>query len=98
MKTCKKCGRKVVGWNKPYFEKSGKWRLVDHKTIDGVWCIRNNIVEQKEKKITKKDCILCPLCSETNFGLCRSKEDFERHTKMYHPNGEVRDNKYFQCN
>lgn len=88
MKTCNKCGRKVVGWNKPYFEKSGKWRLVDHKTIDGKWCIRNNIVEQKEKKITKKDFTICPLCTDSNFGKCLTKE-YDEHKRKFHPNNEV---------
>ena len=39
--------------------------------------------------LTKKDCILCPLCTESNFGLCRSEKQYELHKKVHHPNGET---------
>ena len=37
----------------------------------------------------KENIILCEYCRESNFGLCRSKEDYELHVRAYHPNKEI---------
>ena len=94
MKTCKRCGKKDLGWNRKWQEYSGRWQLDNHKNKDGEWCI-SNIIKPKLIKITKKDFTICPLCYDTNFGYCRN-EDYEKHEKMFHPNGEVLTNKDFQ--
>lgn len=86
-KTCNKCGRNNLSWNKKHHERTGKWKLEDHKNKDGEWCTRNDNVK-KSFITSKKDVIMCPFCRESNFGLCRSKEDYETHVKAYHPNGE----------
>ena len=101
LKTCNRCGRKVDGWNKPFFEKTGKWKLVDHKTKDGDWCIRNNFVEKKYDKIKKSDFVKCELCLG-NSGHCYVDDFFERHPhiaghtlkehkEQWHPNNEILD-------
>ena len=89
MKTCNKCGKRGLYWNKEYFEKNGKWKLSDHRNKDGEWCIKSNFIKKEFKQTSKKDCILCPLCTESNFGLCRSEKQYELHKKVHHPNGET---------
>lgn len=87
-KTCNKCGKGNLGWNKKYHDKTGKWKLDDHKNKEGEWCIRNN--NEKKSYITnKKDVIICEYCKDSSFGLCRSKKDYEAHVKAYHPNHEI---------
>ena len=88
MKTCNKCGKSDLSWNQRHHERTGKWQLSDHKNKEGDWCVRNN--KQKSSYITnKKDFIMCELCKDSSFGLCRSQEDYKKHQKIYHPNGEV---------
>lgn len=89
VKKCNRCGKGGLEWNKPYFEKSGKWRLQDHKNVKGEWCVRNNGSFEKTKIRTKKEVILCELCSESSFGLCKNEEDFRIHMEKFHPNGEI---------
>tara|TARA_R110001599_G_scaffold65183_1_gene183710 strand:+ start:1588 stop:1875 length:288 start_codon:yes stop_codon:yes gene_type:complete len=95
MKTCKKCNKRDLEWNKSWFEHSGRWQLNNHKNSDGEWCV-NNVKKAKENKLTKKDFTICPLCVESNFGYCLNTE-YEEHKRLHHPNGEVRTNEYFQC-
>ena len=86
-KICNKCGTRNLGWNKRHHEKTGKWKLDDHRNKKGEWCIKNNVIERittPEKKI-----ILCEYCSESNFGLCRGEKDFQAHINAYHPNQEI---------
>tara|TARA_R110000765_G_scaffold33519_2_gene76729 strand:- start:423 stop:710 length:288 start_codon:yes stop_codon:yes gene_type:complete len=94
MKICKKCGKRDLDWNRSWFEYSGRWQLINHKNTDGEWCV-NNSIKPKEKKSTKKDYTICPLCSESEFGYCLNTE-YEEHKRKYHPNGETRTNEYFQ--
>ena len=70
-KTCNKCGVKELNWNRKYHEKTGKWKLQDHKNKEGEWCVRN--IEKKSIVATKEGIILCEYCKESNFGLCRNK-------------------------
>jgi len=85
-KKCNRCGKGGLDWNREYFEKKGKWQLMDHKKKDGEWCVRNNYVKQKE---TKRDIRLCELCSETSFGMCVGEQGLKEHKEKFHPNGEV---------
>tara|TARA_R110002051_G_scaffold152947_1_gene225482 strand:- start:602 stop:889 length:288 start_codon:yes stop_codon:yes gene_type:complete len=94
MKTCNKCGKKDLDWNRSWFEYSNRWQLINHKNKDGEWCI-NNSLKPKEKKLTKKDYTVCPLCSESEFGYYLNIE-YEEHKRKYHPNGEIRNNSYYQ--
>lgn len=87
-KTCNKCGKKELEWNKKHHERTGKWKLEDHKNKEGEWCVRND-VKSKSYIASKKDIILCEYCKDSNFGLCRSKEDYIAHVKAYHPNREI---------
>ena len=84
-KQCNKCGMKGLSWDKDSFEKTGRWKLIPHKTNVGEWCGDNF----KKKPQYKSNSILCELCEGTSFGLCRGEEDYERHKKIYHPNNEV---------
>tara|TARA_R110002012_G_scaffold237867_3_gene411602 strand:+ start:194 stop:568 length:375 start_codon:yes stop_codon:yes gene_type:complete len=86
-KICNKCGVKELNWNKKYHEKTGKWKLQDHKNKEGEWCIRN--VEKKSTIATKEGIILCEYCKESNFGLCRNKEDYKNHINAYHPKKQI---------
>ena len=74
-KKCNRCGKGGLDWNREYFEKKGKWQLMDHKKKDGEWCVRNNYVKQEKEKIT-------------NFGYLLNSE-YEEHKKKFHPNGEI---------
>lgn len=86
-KTCNKCGVKGLWWNKKHHEKTGKWQLIDHKNKKGEWCVRNLDPNYRPEK--KSSIILCELCSETSFGMCRSESDYKQHKHIYHPNNEV---------
>lgn len=94
-KKCNRCHKNGLDWNKEYFDRSGKWKLMDHRKQDGEWCVKNNFVKSKESKSTKKDYTICPLCEESNFGYCRNSE-YEEHKIKHHPNNEPRDNTYYQ--
>ncbi len=83
-KTCKRCGAMNLEWDRVYHDATGKWKLMEHKNKSGKWCGK-----VKQEVLSKVDAILCDLCSETSFGLCRSQEGYEQHLKKYHPNGEV---------
>jgi hypothetical protein len=85
MKTCKRCGTMNLEWDMAYHEITKKWKLMEHKTSKGIICGR-----VQQKVLNKVDAILCELCKETSFGLCRSQEGLEAHLKLYHPKGEVR--------
>ena len=86
-KTCNKCGTKNLDWNKKNYELTGKWKLQDHRDKEGQWCVK---AKKPEYKIaTKENVILCEYCRESNFGLCRTKEDYEHHVRAYHPNKEI---------
>ena len=52
MKTCNKCGKRDLSWNKTWYDHSGKWQLVNHKNKDDKWCV-NNSLKPKEPKGTK---------------------------------------------
>lgn len=93
-KKCNRCHKNGLDWNKEYFDKSGKWQLMDHKKQDGEWCVKNNFVKSKETKSTKKDYTICPLCTGVYFGYCKNDE-YEIHKIKYHPNGETRTDDYF---
>tara|TARA_R110002020_G_scaffold233_4_gene1226 strand:- start:10818 stop:11189 length:372 start_codon:yes stop_codon:yes gene_type:complete len=92
-KICRKCGTGRLDWNKKHHDKTGKWKLNDHKTKEGKWCIRNNT--QPEKKT--HTVILCEYCKESNFGLCRSEEDYKAHVNAYHPKKEILTNLDYMC-
>ena len=94
-KKCNRCHKGGLDWNKEYFEKSGKWKLMDHKKQDGEWCVKNNFVKSKESKSTKKDYTICPLCTGAYFGYCMNNE-YEKHKRIHHPNNETRDDEYYQ--
>jgi hypothetical protein len=94
MKTCKKCGKKDLDWNKSWFAYMGRWQLTNHKNKEGEWCV-NNTMKAKEPKSTKKDYTICPLCTGSYFGYCRNDE-YEEHKRLHHPNGETRDDEYFK--
>jgi len=83
-KTCNRCGKRGLDWDLEFHKKMGKWKLENHKTVNGKWC-------NKPKEILmgrKSDYDLCELCSESNFGKLR-KESKSEHLRIYHPNGEM---------
>tara|TARA_B100001142_G_C13695398_1_gene407632 strand:+ start:140 stop:499 length:360 start_codon:yes stop_codon:yes gene_type:complete len=83
-KTCNRCGKKGLDWDLEFHKKMDKWKLENHKTVNGKWCNK-----PKETLMGKKtDYYICELCSESNFGNVRI-EDKEEHIKRYHPNGEM---------
>lgn len=85
-KTCNRCGTMNLEWDQAYNSATGKWKLLQHKNKYGKWCgkVPDKVIN---KPLTKKDVELCPLCSDSNFGLCK-KGQLEAHLKKYHPNGE----------
>lgn len=97
-KVCNKCGKKNLGWDYDFNKNTGKWKLENHKRIDGKWC--NKPKEENKFKIAKKqDYVKCELCLG-NTGWCLTEESHERnplwnhvslekHTEMFHPNNEV---------
>ena len=87
-KTCNKCGKKELEWNRKHHERTGKWKLEDHKDKQGEWCTKSDMIK-KNNIASKKDVILCEYCKDSNFGLCRSKKDYEAHVKSYHPKKEI---------
>lgn len=87
-KTCNKCGKSNLDWNKRHHERTGKWQLSDHKNKEGEWCVKNNI-EKKSYVASKKDIIMCEYCKDSNFGMCRNEKDYKAHVKAYHPNHEI---------
>lgn len=86
-KTCTRCGKKGLNWDKDFHSKTGKWKLDNHKRDDGKWC---NKPPETLLSASKEDCQLCPLCGSSNFGLIKSRdpEDLKAHLNMWHPNGE----------
>ncbi|MBC8430148.1 MAG: hypothetical protein H8D92_01990 [Pelagibacteraceae bacterium] len=78
-KTCKKCKKSGLGWDKKFHDLTGKWKLESHRRVDGKWCNK-----PPEKMFSKARCILCKLCNDSSFGLCRSPEDLEIHKRAYH--------------
>ena len=87
MKTCKRCGTQNLEWDMHYHEVTGKWKLLEHKSSKGQVCGR---VKQEEfAKSSKKDIVKCPLCIDTSFGWCESKELFETHLHNFHPKGDM---------
>ena len=83
-KVCNRCGKKGLGWDITFHQKTGKWKLENHKTVNGKWCNK-----PKETLMGRKsDYDLCELCSESNYGKVR-KEDKAEHLRKYHPNGEM---------
>lgn len=88
MKTCNRCGTMNLEWDMPYHETTGKWKLTQHKNKYGKWCGK---VPEKVmfKMLTIDDVTLCELCSNSFGGLCKSKSAYEKHLKLWHPNGEI---------
>ena len=85
-KTCMKCGKTGLTWNKKYHDLTGLWKLSDHKNNENEWCVKND--RDKTFIRTKHDVVMCELCKESNFGLC-TPETIDMHLKKYHPNGEI---------
>ena len=84
MKTCNRCGTQNLEWDMHYHEVTGKWKLLEHKTSKGKVCGR-----VKQEVMSKVDAILCELCSDSGFGMCRGKEAYNEHLDKFHPNGEI---------
>jgi hypothetical protein len=99
-KVCNKCGKKNLGWDYDFNKKTGKWKLENHKRMDGKWC--NKPPENKVQKTTSADYAECELCLG-NSGHCMSDDWCRRnpdharattlseHKARHHPNGEVLD-------
>ena len=98
-KVCKKCGKKNLGWDMEFHRKQNKWKLENHKRVDGKWC--NKPPESKILKLTKKNHESCELCTG-NAGYCYTEETHRdypqlkgltlaQHKAVWHPNGEVLD-------
>lgn len=100
-KTCNKCGKSDLGWNKQAFKDTGKWKLEAHKDSNSDWCIKpyKKVVRMYMGK--KSDYVKCKLCLG-NSGHCFVDGFFERHpevnghtlsehTAQWHPNGEILD-------
>ena len=86
-KSCNRCGKRGLTWDQDFHSKTGKWKLENHKTVNGKWC-------NKPKEVTmgrKSDYDICELCSESEFGKCRAGEK-EKHIKKYHPDGRTMSN------
>jgi hypothetical protein len=100
-KTCNKCGRDSLGWDKKYHEANGKWKLEPHKDAMNDWCIKPFVKRQPIYMGKSSDYVKCELCLG-NSGHCFVDDFFERHPEvagktlsehkeMYHPNGEILD-------
>lgn len=87
-KTCMRCGKKGLTWDKDFHKQSGKWKLENHKRDDGKWC---NKPPEVLRIRSKEEMILCPYCESSSFGLFKKEEEFklQAHIKSYHPNGEI---------
>ena len=83
-KTCNKCGKRGLSWDRDFHKKTKKWKLENHRRADGKWWNK-----PPQKLFSKSKVILCSLCKDSNFGLCRSEDDYERHLKGYHSSGET---------
>lgn len=87
-KTCNRCGKKGLGWDQQFYKRTGKWKLENHKRVDGKWC---NKPTSDTMMLKKHEVMLCELCSESNFGLIKINENpnaYEEHLQKFHPNGE----------
>ena len=84
-KQCNKCGKRGLIWDKDFHKVTGKWKLESHRRADGKWC---NKPPEKIMPTRKREIVLCELCDGTSFGMCRSREDYYQHKKIYHPNNE----------
>jgi hypothetical protein len=86
-KTCTRCGKKGLGWDKTFHDRTGKWKLENHRREDGKWC---NKPPEEMMSLSKEQMQLCPLCDGSNFGLLRSnsQEALKSHLDMWHPEGE----------
>jgi len=88
-KTCNRCNKKGLSWDKEFYKKTGKWKLENHKRADGKWC--NKPPEIMMIK-TRNECQLCPYCEGSSFGLIRSAdpEDLKRHIQTNHKDGLIK--------
>ncbi len=86
-KVCNRCGKKGLGWDVPFHQKTGKWKLENHKTNEGVWCNKPTEVSMMRKK---HEVTLCQLCSDSNFGLLEKNQDaIKKHMDMFHKDGRT---------
>ena len=37
-KSCNRCGKRGLTWDQDFHSKTGKWKLENHKTVNGKWC------------------------------------------------------------
>ena len=99
-KICKKCGKNNLGWDYEFNKKSGKWKLENHKRMDGKWC--NKVKEEFNKvKTSKNDFEKCKLClGNSGFLLKESSqekfpsipyESMSKHISRFHPLGQKLD-------
>jgi len=88
-KTCLRCGKGGLTWDKEFHTKTGKWKLENHKRDDGKWCNKPPEIMMVR---TIDECQFCPLCAGSSFGLIKSKnpKDLELHMTNIHPNGEIK--------
>ena len=82
-KTCNRCGRKGLNWDYDFKNRTGKWKLENHK-VDGKWCNKPTEASMIRKK---HEVVMCELCIDSNFGLC-TPETIEDHHRKYHPNNK----------
>lgn len=83
LKTCNKCKKSNLDWDKIFHTKTGKWKLENHKRADGKWC---NKPPEELMMRKKSDVIVCQLCIDSNFGLCL-KENMQDHMDNFHADG-----------
>jgi hypothetical protein len=87
-KKCNRCGRTGLNWDNRFHDKTGKWKLEDHRVSNGDWC---NKAPEVMMMRTREECRLCSLCADSSFGLIKSTNpiDMDKHMNLLHPNGEI---------
>jgi len=87
-KTCNRCKKEGLEWDRVNYENTGKWRLVG-SDLKPHRCIFKKRID---KLILKWHLIHCGMCPQ-GCGWC-TKDQLERHNNIYHPNGEIVETQY----
>jgi len=86
-KTCNRCKKEGLEWDRVHHENTGKWILAE----DGVphRCL---FKKKTDKLILKYHLTHCGMCPD-GCGWC-TKDQLERHNSIYHPHGEIVETQY----
>lgn len=88
-KVCNKCGKKNLGWDYDFNKKTQKWKLENHKTMEGKWCNKPK-EESKIAKTGKKDYVHCDKC-EGQYGWLLTEEAHNRYPALTYYTQEEHD-------